>query len=55
MILLVYISALRNTHKQACNQDFAKRVGLEAKNFLQENTSIGSRTEKSGATESSHI
>ena len=36
MILLVYISTLRHTHKQACNQNFAKEGGLEAKDFLFE-------------------
>ena len=56
MILLVYIfSTLQHTHKQACNQDFAKGVGLEAENILFENASTGLRAEQSGATKSFHI
>ena len=36
MILLIYISTLRHTYKQASNQDFAKEGGLEVKFFLFE-------------------
>ena len=55
MILLVYISTFRHTHKQACNQDFAKGGALKLNIFFLKNASSRLRAEQSVATKSYHV
>ena len=54
--MLVHISTLRHTHKQACSQDFAKGGAWKLKVFFcLKNASIGWRAEQNAAAQSSRI
>ena len=54
-LLLVYLSLLRHTHKQACNQNFAKEGAWKLNVLCFKNALIAWQAEQSGATHSSPI